>query len=154
MFVNFCRVRLSLPCLRARSRSPSSRSMMSPVIEYPEDLNPFAEFEDQPTEDPKPEEEYPQDLNPFGDDDSNDKIEASKVEKENVYNPFDSPEASPKVKLRSQSMSCLGTSYKDTPRRKKSRKSYRAPDPPAGVRPFSLIIDSNQLTTSNVWKIE
>ena len=126
--------------------------MMSPVIEYPEDLNPFADFEDQPDEKPKEvtEEEYPQDLNPFGDDDENeDKVQVSKAEKENVYNPFDSP----KVKLRSQSMSCLGTSYKDTPRRKKSRKSYRAPDPPAGVRPFSLIIDSNQLTTSDAWKI-
>ena len=60
-------------------------------------------------------EEYPEDKNPFGDDD--------------VFNEEPKPRPQPERVL---------------PKRRKSRKSYRAPPPPKGVRPFSLILDQER----------
>ena len=61
-------------------------------------------------------EEYPEDKNPFGEDED-DFIEE------------------PKPRIQPERV---------VPKRRKSRKSYRAPPPPKGVRPFSLILDQER----------
>ena len=61
-------------------------------------------------------EEYPEDKNPFGEDD-------------------DTFIEEPKPRIQPERV---------VPKRRKSRKSYRAPPPPKGVRPFSLILDQER----------
>ena len=107
--------------------------MMPSVEEYPEDLNPFGDDEDEDSpvvvqaEPSKPiispqssiGGEYPDDKNPFGDDDDV-FIEPPKLRK-----PVQVDDPKPM-------------------KRRPSRKSYRAPQPPKGVRPFSIIVQDEK----------
>ena len=107
--------------------------MMPSVEEYPEDLNPFGDDDEDPPVVVQPEPskpiispqssiggEYPDDKNPFGDDDDNVFIEPPKLRK-----PVQVDDPKPM-------------------KRRPSRKSYRAPQPPKGVRPFSIIVQDEK----------
>ena len=51
--------------------------------------------------------------------------------------------------LRNKSTSLINVNSSATlGRRRKSRKSYRAPEPPKGVRPFSLILETSAEKTA------
>ena len=137
---------------------------MSPVIEYPEDLNPFDDNDDtvelqnshqsiKSTESKKSTEstkssdikmppkimecdDYPQDLNPFGDDDTDNDVVADLPQ-------IPSFDKSPKMLSKSVSLTSLNSTT-STLGRWRSMKKRRAPQPPKGVRPFSMILESTE----------
>ena len=124
------------PISSIRSKSPydkyKARSMMPSVEEYPEDLNPFGDDEeDEPVKvQPEPSKpvispqssigEYPDDKNPFGEDEDDVFVELPKLRKP------------------------IQVDHPKPFKRRPSRKSYRAPQPPKGVRPFSIIVQEEK----------
>ena len=124
------------PISSIRSKSPydkyKARSMMPSVEEYPEDLNPFGDDEeDEPVKvQPEPSKpvispqssigEYPDDKNPFGEDEDEVFVELPKLRKP------------------------IQVDHPKPFKRRPSRKSYRAPQPPKGVRPFSIIVQEEK----------
>ena len=136
------RLRVSMPCARAISPKPQ---LMSPVLEYPEDLNPFDGDDDdkqkevrevkklessldykflrQLSQTPRSkfetilEEDYPNALNPFGEATSEDKTASTRLAK-------------------SQSLTSLASYETSLPRRR--RKKRQAPQPPINAKPRSI----------------
>ena len=98
------------------------------MLEYPEDLNPFDEKEEE-------ELEYPTELNPFGDTEV--VVPPPRLKKSqssaNLINT-----AAAAVSKMTKSQSSVSLFDQNATIRKKSRKKSRAPSPPKGVKPFSV----------------
>ena len=89
--------------------------------------------------------DYPKTKNPFGSDNEDDEapVPLRRTNKQTSMSLADLTYNSP---LRSKSVSTI--SVNTLGGRRRSRKSYRAPDPPKGVRPYSLIMETSAEKTA------